>query len=120
PSYGARAGICAWRRRADRRAMPSTTSRCGSGEVMQNVLFRLRRLGIFACLLALLGAAPAASARDLLLFTAISMKDVLDEIVHAYDPGSGVRVLTAYASSSALARQIEQGAPADVYVSADL
>jgi molybdate transport system substrate-binding protein len=102
------------------RAMPSTPSRYGSGEVMQNVLSRLRRVGIFACLVALLGAAPAASARDLLLFAAISMKDVLDEIVHACDPGSGVRVLTAYASSSALARQIEQGAPADVYVSADL
>lgn len=75
----------------------------------------LRRLGILACLSALLCAAAPAPAQHLTLFAAISMKDVLDEIVRGY----GARVLTAYASSSALARQIEQGAPADLFVSAD-
>lgn len=58
-------------------------------------------------------------AQNLHLFAAISMKDVLEEIVRGFDPGAGTRVLSAFAASSALARQIEHGAPADVFVSAD-
>jgi molybdate transport system substrate-binding protein len=68
--------------------------------------------------LALWWAAPG-HAQNLMLFAAVSMKDVLEEIVRGYDPGPGTRVLSAFAASSALARQIEQGAPADVFVSAD-
>ena len=47
------------------------------------------------------------------------MKNALDDIDAAYTAKTGVKVTASYAASSALAKQIEQGAPADVFVSAD-
>ncbi len=48
------------------------------------------------------------------------MKNALDDVNAAFTKQSGVKVVASYAASSALAKQIEQGAPADVFVSADL
>jgi len=48
------------------------------------------------------------------------MKNALDDVDAAFTKKSGIKVLASYAASSALMKQIEQGAPADVYVSADL
>ena len=53
------------------------------------------------------------------MFAAASLKDAMDEAGAAWQRRSGQVVRTAYAGSSALARQIEQGAPADVFISAD-
>ena len=47
------------------------------------------------------------------------MKNALDDIDAAYTAKTGVKVSASYAASSALAKQIEQGAPADIFVSAD-
>jgi len=47
------------------------------------------------------------------------MKNALDDIDAAYTAKSGVKVTASYAASSVLARQIDQGAPADIFVSAD-
>lgn len=69
--------------------------------------------------IALLAGTARCHAQGPTLFAAVSMKDVLEEIVRNYAADTGTRVLTAFASSSALARQIEQGAPADLFVSAD-
>ncbi len=69
------------------------------------------------------GALPASAATDaapLTIFAAASLKESLDEASRAYQQATGVPVRISYAGSSALARQIEQGAPADVFVSADL
>ena len=63
------------------------------------------------------GAAPA-QAGDVVVFAAASLKNALDEIVAAWRGGRSIKV--SYAASSALARQIEAGAPADLFVSADL
>jgi molybdate transport system substrate-binding protein len=64
--------------------------------------------------------APAlAQEKSLTVFAAASMKNALDEIDAAYTARTGVRIVVSYAASSALAKQIEQGAPADVFVSAD-
>lgn len=73
-------------------------------------------------LLALVLAASPARAQqpDLLVFAAASLKNALDEANALYRQQSGQRAVAAYAASSALARQIEAGAPADVFVSADL
>ena len=57
--------------------------------------------------------------KSLTVFAAASMKNALDEIDAAYIAKSGVKIVVSYAASSALAKQIEQGAPADVFVSAD-
>jgi molybdate transport system substrate-binding protein len=70
----------------------------------------------------LLGAAhssAAAEEKTLTVFAAASMKNALDEIDAAYAAKTGVKITASYAASSALAKQIEQGAPADVFLSAD-
>ena len=64
---------------------------------------------------------PAAEGGDpLLVFAAASLKESMDAAAAAHAETGGPRVQVSYAASSALARQIEQGAPADVFVSADL
>src|ERR1700716_3638936 len=81
-----------------------------------------RLAGFFFTLAILFGpAALPASAQDksLTVFAAASMKNALDDIDAAYTARTGVRIVVSYAASSALAKQIEQGAPADIFVSAD-
>ena len=65
---------------------------------------------------------PCASAQDLtlLVFAAASMKNALDDVDAAFTKESGGKVVASYEASSALMKQIEAGAPADVFVSADL
>jgi len=75
----------------------------------------------FGCVLLLaLAAAVAARAETITVFAAASLKDALDENVKAYGSKAGDRVVVSYAASSALAKQIEAGAPADIFISADL
>jgi molybdate transport system substrate-binding protein len=67
------------------------------------------------------GARPvAAQDRDILVFAAASLKNALDDAMAAYSQETGGKVAASYAASSALAKQIEQGAPADLFASADL
>jgi molybdate transport system substrate-binding protein len=82
----------------------------------------LRRTSFVLALLALLLAAPTARAQDttLTLFAAASLKNALDDINAAFAKATNINVTASYAASSALARQIESGAPADVFASADL
>jgi molybdate transport system substrate-binding protein len=69
----------------------------------------------------LFAAAPAtAQEKAVTVFAAASMKNALDDVNAAFLKQSGLKVATSYAASSALARQIEQGAPADIFASADL
>lgn len=63
--------------------------------------------------------ATAASADDLLVFAAASTKNAVDDIIAAYAARDRDKVEASYASSSDLAKQIENGAPAGVYISAD-
>jgi molybdate transport system substrate-binding protein len=71
-------------------------------------------------LLGVLAFANAAAADTLIVFAAASLKDALDESVEAYQTRTNDRVVVSYAASSALAKQIEAGAPADLFISADL
>lgn len=77
------------------------------------------RLSILLMLLALPALAHAAQPRPITVFAAASLKESLDEAAAAWTKRSGQRVSISYAGSSALANQIEQGAPADVFISAD-
>src|ERR1700731_771433 len=61
-----------------------------------------------------------AQDKTLTVFAAASMKNALDDIDAAYTAKSGVKITASYAASSALAKQIEQGAPADIFLSADI
>jgi molybdate transport system substrate-binding protein len=81
-----------------------------------------RLAGIFLCFTLLFGsAASPADAQDksLMVFAAASMKNALDDVDTAYTAKTGIKIVASYAASSALAKQIEQGAPADIFVSAD-
>ena len=81
-----------------------------------------RFAGFLIALTILSGSAtsPAlAQDRTLTVFAAASMKNGLDDIDAAYTAKSGVKIVASYAASSALAKQIEQGAPADIFASAD-
>jgi molybdate transport system substrate-binding protein len=64
-------------------------------------------------------ARPAAAA-DVLVFAAASLKNALDDAIADYAKRTGVKVEASYAASGPLAKQIENGAPADLFISADL
>ena len=75
-------------------------------------------LARLCAVLVLLAALPTRAA-ELLVFAAASMKPALDEIVALPQSKAIADVTTSYAASSALARQIDAGAPAQVFISAD-
>ncbi len=77
------------------------------------------RIAVAALVLAL---APAQMARaaDVVVFAAASLKNALDDAAHAFEQQGGAPVKISYAASSQLAKQIESGAPADIFISADL
>jgi molybdate transport system substrate-binding protein len=64
-------------------------------------------------------AVPASAADDVLVFAAASLKNALDAVAAQYAEDTGKQMKASYAASSALAKQIEGGAPADIYISAD-
>ena len=66
-----------------------------------------------------LAALSAPQPEPLTVFAAASLKNSLDAVDAAYAAKTGAVVRVSYAASSALARQIEQGAPAAVFISAD-
>lgn len=83
-------------------------------------MFRIA--GLFTAFVILAGASLASAAAEdktITVFAAASMKNALDEIDATYTAKTGIKFSVSYAASSVLARQIEQGAPADVFVSAD-
>lgn len=79
----------------------------------------------FRCLIAALAFCALSSvpmragAEGVLVFAAASLKTALDVIATDYQAQTGQSVTVSYASSSVLARQIELGAPADVFISAN-
>jgi molybdate transport system substrate-binding protein len=77
---------------------------------------------VFAAALAVGLAFPlhGAAAKDVIVFAAASLKNALDDAIAAYEKEGGGKVVASYAASSALARQIESGANADIFISADL
>jgi molybdate transport system substrate-binding protein len=77
---------------------------------------------VVAAALALgLSIAPAgAQSREVLVFAAASVKNALDDIDAQYQRETGKQINPSLAASSTLAKQIENGAPADIFISADL
>src|SRR5215475_11094379 len=67
------------------------------------------------------GAAPAAAqGKDVLVFAAASLKNALDDAAGQWQRETRKKVSISYAASNTLIKQIEQGAPADIFISADL
>ncbi len=77
--------------------------------------FLVAALVLGACFLAPL----RAGADGILVFAAASLKTALDEVSTAYQRETGNDVTISYAASSVLARQLQQGAPADLFISAN-
>lgn len=75
------------------------------------------RFLIFPVLFALFAGVLHAS--DIKVFAAASLTDALKELAPVYEGNSGDKLIFNFAGSSALARQIQEGAPADVFLSAD-
>ena len=87
-----------------------------------NYMFLMNFYILWATILCLL-AAPGAFAQPsagATIYAAASLKESLDALTRQFEKQSGGKVLVSYAASSALARQIERGAPADIFIAADL
>ena len=70
--------------------------------------------------LSVLASVETAAADTVTVFAAASLKEALDESGKAYQAKAGDRIVVSYGASPALAKQIEAGAPADLFISADL
>lgn len=62
---------------------------------------------------------PLRAAETITIFAAASTADPVQALAKAYEADHGVRVMCSFASSSTLAKQIENGAPAELFLSAD-
>jgi molybdate transport system substrate-binding protein len=81
--------------------------------------YAVRLLAVAYLMIAALLPAQAQE-KSLTVFAAASLKNALDDINAAYTAKTGIKVAASYAASSALAKQLEQGAPADLFASADI
>jgi len=81
-------------------------------------MFALSRILLSLAILA--GVAVQATAEPVNVFAAASLKNALDAVSQAWKAEAGKETKNTYAASSALAKQVEQAAPADVFISADL
>lgn len=78
----------------------------------------LRRI-VAGLLVVAAGMTPVAAAEGITVFAAAALKNALDEIAASWTAVSGTSTAISYAASGALAMQIQQGAPADVYFAAN-
>jgi molybdate transport system substrate-binding protein len=64
-------------------------------------------------------AAPASAQQEVLVSAATSLTEVMQRIAAAYQARTGVRVILNVGASNTLARQVQAGAPVDLFISAD-
>ncbi|KIL99473.1 Molybdenum ABC transporter periplasmic molybdenum-binding protein ModA [Paramagnetospirillum magnetotacticum MS-1] len=79
-----------------------------------------RLLGAVAGLALSLSVTARAHAEDVVVFAAASLTNALNEIGESFTARTGHKMVPSYAASSALAKQVEQGGPGQVFASADL
>ena len=128
---GSRSGApcvrCVYRNGGSERSHQSELFRpCPAGVHIAREENRHARDDVSSPLLAFLAVARSArrsrcvAQEQITVFAAASMKNALDDINAAFTKATGIKVVASYAASSALAKQIEHGAPADMFISADL
>jgi molybdate transport system substrate-binding protein len=87
---------------------------------MKSRVWKIRALlGLVAWAVACTAGAQGPKQPEILVFAAASMTNVLGELSAGWEKVSGRKVKLSFAASSVLARQIEAGGAADVFVSAD-
>ena len=92
-------------------------SHLGAGAAMTDAVREMVTAMVAA--LALL-ATPLVAAVTVTVFAAASLKDALEDQARQFEAGTGDKVVASYAGSNVLAKQIESGAPADVFIAADV
>ena len=75
---------------------------------------------LFLLTFALLNVALPAKAAELLIFAASSTANLINDAAQIYERETGIRVKASFAGSSKLAKQIYAGAPADLFLSANI
>ncbi len=76
-------------------------------------------LAFACCFIPAHGQDASNSGKEVVVFAAASMAPALNPLAEKYQKEKGIKLVISYASSSALAQQIQNGAPAQVYISAD-
>lgn len=84
---------------------------------MSRSISRYARSALFASFLFM---TTPAQADDLVVFAAASLTNALEHVAETWMEETGNNVVISFAGSSALARQIQEGAPADVFISASI
>jgi molybdate transport system substrate-binding protein len=79
----------------------------------------MMRIAFAIAMLALVPASKAEAGEKITVFAAASLTNALQDIDETFDRKTGNAVRESFASSSILARQIEAGAPAQIFISAD-
>jgi molybdate transport system substrate-binding protein len=112
------------RSRVSPSAADSTTVKSSEAE---NLRVSLLILGVVALVFVVvqgvrlaLPIAADSQYKTITVFAAASMKNALDDVNEAFSTRTGIKVVSSYDASSALIKQIQRGAPADAFVSADL
>jgi molybdate transport system substrate-binding protein len=95
-------------------------NKLGGRAVIATQRYLLRMIAVAAVGLCLTPSFARDESKGPLVFAAASLKDALDAINAAWSKESGKSAVISYAGSSVLAKQIEESAPADVFISADL
>lgn len=85
----------------------------------RRALRRWTMAALGAVVLSAAGMVPAAWAGEVKVFAAASLTDALKEMAAPYEAATGDKVVFNFAGSNVLSRQIQEGAPADVFLSAD-
>ncbi|PKF33854.1 molybdate ABC transporter substrate-binding protein [Acinetobacter proteolyticus] len=82
----------------------------------------MKKLGLYSAVFGagLLIQTPAFAAESITVYAAASLTNAVNELDTIYEQKNKTEVKTSYAGSSTLAKQIEAGAPADVFISADV
>ena len=89
------------------------------GSVIEQIVHNTARTAVFLVALLIPLSGEADSDEFLHVYAAASLGDVLHEVGGKFEDDRAIKLLFSFASSSTLARQIEEGAPADVYISAN-
>src|SRR5947207_6300524 len=80
----------------------------------------MRRLTVLCLALSLIAASSLARANDTIVFAAASTKDVIGDVIALYGKSHATHIVPSFGSSADLAKQIQNGAPAAIFVSADV
>ena len=78
-----------------------------------------RVFGAITAAVLLAGLLTPAAASSVVVFAAASLREALHEQARLFEADTGNRIVVSYAASNALAKQIEAGAPANLFISAD-